>query len=52
MKEITKVYLITFEDGTKKIFSTEDKRAEYIVKKNLVNTFNWYTEDIIIDNED
>ena len=51
MKEITKVYLITFKDGTKKIFSTEDKRAEYIVKKNLVNTFNWYTEDIIVNDE-
>lgn len=52
MKEITKVYLITFEDGTKKVFSTEDKRAEYIVKKDLTNAFGWYTEEIIIDNED
>jgi hypothetical protein len=52
MKEITKVYLITFEDGTKKAFSTEDKRAEYIVKKNLTNAFDWYTEEIIINDED
>lgn len=52
MKEITKVYLIVFEDGTKKIFSSEDKRAEYIVKKNLMSAFDWYTEEIIIDDED
>lgn len=52
MKEITKVYLIVLEDGTKKAFSTKDKRAEYIVKKNLTNAFGWYTEDIIIDDED